>query len=175
MDLLQMIGAAGGQSALREIARKVGIDNSQIGSLVASAAPAFVRSLQGQAQKPDGLLGLANALKTGNHQRYLNEPELLADDATRTDGNKILGHLFGSKDVSRKVAATVSADTGVGESLIKKSLPLIASLVMAAASKSSNTGASLVSPSNESNGGLADLLSSRTDDGLMGKVFDLFR
>jgi hypothetical protein len=60
-----------------------------------------------------------------------------------TDGNKILGHLFGSKDVSRNVAAQAAESTGISASLIKKALPLLAGLAMGAMSKTSNKGQSL--------------------------------
>ena len=64
-------------------------------------------------------------------------------DETRADGNNILGHIFGSKDVSRNVAAQAASSTGIGASLIKKALPLLASLAMGAMSKGSNSGKSL--------------------------------
>jgi hypothetical protein len=52
---------------------------------------------------------------------------LLAD---RADGNGILGHILGSKDVSRQVAAQASARTGIGADVLKKMLPLVATLAM---------------------------------------------
>jgi len=46
---------------------------------------------------------------------------------TVQDGNGILGHIFGSKDVSREVAARASAQSGVGADVLKKLLPIGAS------------------------------------------------
>ena len=59
----------------------------------------------------------------------------MQSSATRDDGNRILGHLFGSKDVSRNVAAQAAAETGIDAGLIKKALPLVAGLAMGALSK----------------------------------------
>ena len=59
------------------------------------------------------------------------------------DGNNILGHIFGSKDVSRNVAAQAAETTGINADLIKQALPLSAGLAMGAMSKSSNAGESL--------------------------------
>lgn len=56
----------------------------------------------------------------------------LTDEDAREDGNNILGHLFGSKDVSRGVAAKAAEDTGFDASLIRKALPLVAGLAMGA-------------------------------------------
>ena len=46
-----------------------------------------------------------SALSSGNHGQYLDRPASLADPAAVTDGNGILGHLLGSKDVSREFAS----------------------------------------------------------------------
>ncbi|MBZ0215056.1 MAG: DUF937 domain-containing protein, partial [Fimbriimonadaceae bacterium] len=48
------------------------------------------------------------------------------------EGNDILGHLFGSKEVSRVVAEQAAEVSGLGAALIKKMLPLIASIIMGA-------------------------------------------
>ena len=44
-------------------------------------------------------------------------------------GNDILGQIFGSKDVSRSVAAHGASQTGLDPELLKKMLPLLAMLV----------------------------------------------
>jgi hypothetical protein len=46
------------------------------------------------------------------------------------EGNGILGHLFGSKDVSRAVAAQAAQATGIGQEILKQMLPVIASTMM---------------------------------------------
>jgi hypothetical protein len=102
-----------------------------------------MRSVQKQTEAAGGISALKNALGSGSHQRYLDNPELMADDATRADGNNILGHLFGSKDVSRNVAAQAAQKTGIDIGLVKKALPLLAGLAMGSISKSSNAGKSL--------------------------------
>ena len=44
-------------------------------------------------------------------------------------GNQILGHIFGSKDKSRDVAAQASEQSGVDPSILKKLLPIVAGAV----------------------------------------------
>lgn len=75
-----------------------------------------------------------------------------------TDGNNILGHLLGSKDASRNVAAQAAETTGIDVSLIKKALPMIAGLTMGAVSKSSDAGGSLTSS-------ISDMFGSLIGDG----------
>lgn len=143
MDLMDLLKQAGGTKSLGNLASGLGLDDSQTKDLIGALAPALMRSVQKQTQADDGLSALKKALGSGNHQRYLEKPELMASDETRKDGNNILGHLFGSKDVSRNVAAQAAAGTGIDISMIKKALPMLASLTMGAMSKTSNAGKSL--------------------------------
>ena len=46
------------------------------------------------------------------------------------EGNGILGHLFGSKELSRAVAAQAAQATGIGQQVLQQMLPVIASMVM---------------------------------------------
>jgi hypothetical protein len=78
-----------------------------------------------------------NALSNGQHQQYVSDPAILGQAATIDDGNAILGHVFGDKDVSRQVAAQAAAQTGIGSDILKKMLPIAATLVMGALAKRS--------------------------------------
>ena len=75
------------------------------------------------------------AVQSGDHQRFLDQPELLAKPETTNEGNSILGHILGSKEASRKVASHASAQTGIGEDLLKQMLPLVATMAMGALKK----------------------------------------
>jgi hypothetical protein len=143
MDLMDLLQKAGGEKSLGSMASGLGLDASKTGALVGALAPALMRGVQKQAQAEGGLKALKKALGSGGHQRYLDDPKLMASDATRDDGNKILGHLFGSKDVSRNVAAQAAASTGIDVDLVKKALPMLAGLAMGALSKKSDAGKSL--------------------------------
>ncbi len=143
MDLMDLLQKAGGESSLGSLASGLGLDASKTRDLVGALAPALMRSVQKQTQGAGGLSALKSALSSGNHQRYLDNPELMAAEEARGDGNNILGHLFGSKDVSRNVAAMAGESTGIDISLIKKALPMLASLTMGALSKTSNSGKAL--------------------------------
>jgi hypothetical protein len=154
MDLLDLLKQAGGEKSLGTLAKGLGLDSSKTNDLVSALAPALLKGLGGQAQSTSGLSGLQKALGTGNHQRYIDEPQLLSDEGIRSDGNNILGHLFGSKDVSRKVAAQAAGTTGIDVGLIKKALPMLAGLAMGALSKKTDAGRSL----------------DNADDGLLGSL-----
>lgn len=140
MNLLDLLGGSGASSGIDELAGAVGLDRDKAASVVGALQPALMRAVKNQAANGEGLDAFRRALETGDHQRYVENPALLREAATRDDGNAILGHLFGSKDVSRNVAAKASAQTGISPDLIKQALPLVASLAMGAMSKQSNGG-----------------------------------
>ena len=171
MDLLDMLGKAGGGNSIGQLASAAGLDSKDTSKLIAALAPALMRGLKQKTSSDEGLAGLRRALETGGHEKYIDKPELLSSNDTRTDGNKILGHIFGSKDVSRNVAAHAAESTGLSASLIKKALPLLASLAMGAMSKSTSAGKDL--GKTLSGGGLGPLASMFDKDGDGGVLDDV--
>ena len=159
MDLMDLLKASGGGDSLGQLAKTVGLGSNDTSNLVKALAPALMRGVQKNSADDAGLAGLRRALETGGHDRYIDRPELLDSDDTRADGNNILGHIFGSKDVSRNVAAAAANDTGIDAGLIKKALPLLATLAMGAMSKKTSSGHELgTSASAGGLGPLGDLL-----------------
>jgi hypothetical protein len=130
--------AAGGD-ALQRIANQAGLDEGQAASVLKAVAPALGQGLSRQAASPSGLEALLGALASGNHRRYVDDPATLTRPETVTDGNAILGHILGSKDVSRAVAGQAATQTGVSPDIIKQMLPLLASLAMGALSQKQAT------------------------------------
>ena len=155
MDFLDLLKSAGGDNGIGELAGAVGLGSADTSKLIGALGPALLGGLQKNTADDSGLAGLRNALQSGSHDRYLDNPALLREEATREDGNNILGHLFGSKDVSRNVAAHAASETGIDAGIIKKALPLLASLAMGAMSKKTSAGKEL--GSSVSKGGLGPL------------------
>ena len=100
-------------------------------------------------------------------QQYVENPATLADPATTADGNGILGHIFGSKDVSRQVAQRAAAQTGVDASILKQMLPVIAAMAMGAMAKQTRSAAP-----GAAGGGLASMLGPMLDQNRDGSVAD---
>lgn len=95
----------------------------------------MARGLSNNASSQDGLGALLGAVSKGGHQRYIDSPTNIADQASIKDGNDILGHIFGSKDVSRNVASRAAEQTGISSAILKKMLPMVATLAMGALGK----------------------------------------
>ncbi len=172
MNILDSIMNAGNGAAVRQLGAQVGLDESQTAAALSALVPALSAGLQQNLQSGDGLSALIGALSAGNHQRYVDSPAALGEAATVADGNGILGHIFGSKDVSRRVAAETGAQTGLGPEVMKRILPLVATLVMGALSRqaSASGASSLTTPG--SRGGLLEMLGGALDSNKDGSALD---
>ena len=149
MDITDIIARGDGGRNLAFLAQQLGLDEAQTRAAVDQLVPAVEAGIRRETTSPDGLSGLLAALAKGNHARYLD-----GDDAGIVDdGNAILGHIFGSKDVSRGVAAHAAAETGIGDGILKQMLPMIAAMVMGGLSK--NVGGAGTSGGS---GGIGDIL-----------------
>jgi hypothetical protein len=135
MNILQDLFAAQGEGATEQLGRQFGLTNDQVSSALAALLPAVAAGFQRNMSSPGGLDGLLSALGGGQHQRYVDDPGALGLPNTTADGNGILEHIFGSKDVSRQVASRAAAQTGVGESVLKSMLPVVAAMLMGTMSK----------------------------------------
>jgi hypothetical protein len=126
MNMMDILNQAGGIGA---IARELGVDEGTAASGAAALLPAILGGFKGQAQaQPEGLGGLIGMLG-GMGGGGLLASVLGAGPSNVDAGNNVLGQIFGSKDVSRTVAADASAKTGISGDLLKKMLPLIAMAV----------------------------------------------
>lgn len=171
MDILDSIMNAGDGAAVRQLGSQLGLDEAQTASALGALVPALSAGLRQNAQSPDGLSGLIGALSGGAHQRYIDDPAVLGDADTIAEGNGILGHVLGSKDVSRQVAAQASAQTGLGPDVMKRMLPLVAALVMGAMSRQAASGGSSLG-SGTGAGGLFEMLGGALDRNRDGSALD---
>ncbi len=172
MDLLNLVLTASGGGPLRQLAQNFGLSEQQAASAVSALVPALGKGLARNTATPDGLQSLVTALSSNQHQRYLEQPELLGQQETVQDGNGILGHILGSKDVSRQVATQASAQTGLSSALLKQMLPLVATLAMGALSRQ-NSSAAVENPLGDAqSGGLMGTLSQFLDSNKDGSVID---
>lgn len=135
MNLIEMLTSAQGGGAMREIAQQFGIDQTQAQQAVEQLAPAISGGLKRNMQSQGGMQSLLSALQGGQHQRYLDEPGRVVQPEAVQDGNAILGHVLGSKEESRNVARQAAQQTGIGESIMKQMLPIVATMVMGSLSK----------------------------------------
>lgn len=172
MNLLETILGAGNGGAVQQLARNFNLDEGQAKGAIGALLPALSNGIKKNATTPDGLQGLIGALKGGNHQRYLDNPEGLSAPESIADGNGILGHLLGSKEVSRQVAAQAAAKTGVDTSVLKQMLPMVAAMAMGSMEKTTNQGQDLAASLGAGGAAAGGLLGKLLDSDGDGSVAD---
>jgi len=171
MNMLDAILAAQGGNTAQQLGRQFGLDDSQVSSALSALVPAVAAGFQQNMSSPQGLDGLLSALGGGQHQQYVDDLNTLERPDTMIDGNGILGHIFGSKDVSRQVATRASAQTGISESVLKRMLPVVAAMAMGAMSKRA-AAAPAVGTSSRPAGDLLGMLTPMLDSNRDGSIVD---
>ena len=162
MNIVEMIARSHNGQGLDVLGQQFGLSREQTLAAVAELAPVVTSGVRRNTREPDGMVSLFEALSGGGHERYLDDDNAVQYDTAKNDGNAILGHLFGRKEVSREVAMQAAGTTGIGGAILKKMLPVIASMVMGAIFKRMTGGAPAPSPRGGSGGsqggGLGDII-----------------
>ncbi len=118
----QILGSSG--MDMGSLGARFGLSPEQTKSAMGSLMPAINGGFQQRAEA-GSLAPVENAAAGIDH------PDAAA-------GNDILGHIFGSKDVSRQVADHAAGQSGVSSQVLKAMLPVVAA--MAAKHMAGNAG-----------------------------------
>jgi hypothetical protein len=114
-----------------QMAKQFGLQQKQAQNAIEALMPAFTQGLKrNAAATPGDLASFMQALASGDHASYLQDPMKVFTKNGMNEGNAILGHLFGNKEISRAVAKQAEATSGVSEAILKQMLPALAPLVM---------------------------------------------
>lgn len=114
-----------------QMAKQFGLQQQQAQSAIEALMPAFTQGIKrNAAASPEGLASFMQALASGNHAQYMHDPMKAFSQNGMNEGNAILGHLFGNKEISRAVAKQAEATSGVSEAILKQMLPALAPMVM---------------------------------------------
>jgi hypothetical protein len=153
MQITDILAQMGG---LQSMAHELGVSEAQAANGAEALIPAILGGFKKQAQTQttglEGLGGLLGRLGGGG----LLDNVLAPQPTDVTQGNNVLGQIFGSKDVSRAVAQNAASQSGLDPALLKKMLPMLAMLVTGHMAKQQGAGAA-TQPSSIS-GGLGGLL-----------------
>jgi hypothetical protein len=172
MNILDAIVNARDGAAVQQLGSEVGLAPDQATAGLSALMPALAGGFQRNIQSQSGLESLMGALSSGNHSRYIDNPTSLADPSAVTDGNGILGHLLGNKEASREVASRAAAQTGLSADVLKRMLPLAATLMMGAFSKQSGNASSTTAALGGSAGGIGAMLTPFLDQNRDGSIID---
>ena len=159
-DLISILQQTGGIGA---IASQLGISPQIAEAGAAALLPAVVGGFSKQADAAGGgesglgsLIGMLGGLGGASLATNVIGPEPTDVDK----GNDVLGQIFGSKDVSRTVAAHASNQSGLDPALLKKMLPILAMLVAGYMSHHASGAQGQQSGGGGQSGGLGGMLGS---------------
>ena len=171
VDVMDMLRRSGGIEA---VSKQLGIPPA----MASAGADALVPVILGGFGKHAGasgsgesglgaLIGMLGSLGGGALAANVLGPE----ETDVSKGNEVLGQIFGSKDVSRSVAADAAGKTGIDPAVLKKMLPILAMLVGGYLSaRAGGSGA-------QGSGGLGSILGSvlggEKAGGGLGSLLDL--
>ncbi len=160
MNLTDILAQAGG---IDSMAKELGIPPAMARQGADALLPAILGGFKKQAQSSGGgaeglggLGGLLGQLGGGG----LLDSVLGSQPTPVSQGNDVLGQIFGSKDVSRTVAGQAAEQTGLDSGILKQMLPILAMMVAGYMAKQSGQ-------SGES-GGLGGMLGNVLGGGMGG-------
>jgi hypothetical protein len=158
------------QLPIADIAARLGVDEATASQAVNQALPALLGGLKANAEDPAGADSIAAAVE--QHDPGLVEGGVNLDDVDESDGEKIVGHVFGAK--KEQVALALGKTQGPGgDDLIKKLLPILAPIVLSYLAKQfqGGKGAGRAQPADGGFGGaLGDLIGGGSRGGAIGDI-----
>lgn len=140
MSLLQTILQAQGGAIVSQLAKSSGLDTGNTVAAVAQLLSGLNKGIKKNTAQSGGLNALIKAVQGGNHDRYLKDNKTAFNANAVSDGNNILSHILGNKQASRNLASQVQDQTGISSSVLKKMLPVVATMLMGAMKKQSGGG-----------------------------------
>lgn len=129
-NLFDMLANAQNGGGMEALARQFNLTPEQAQAAVEALLPAFSQGLKRNTADPYGVGAFLSGLSGGQHAQYFDDATHAFSQQGMADGNDILGQLFGSKDLSRAVAAQASQATGIGQQVLQQMLPAIAAMIM---------------------------------------------
>ncbi|MGE3512889.1 MAG: DUF937 domain-containing protein [Vicinamibacterales bacterium] len=166
MNIMDLVLNAQNGSAALAAGQQVGLSADQTTAALSALVPPLTAGLQRNATQPGGLDALVSALAKGGHAQYVDDLAAIRRPETVADGNAILGHILGNKEASRAVAAQAAAQTGLSADVLKKLLPIVATMVMGSLAKKRSA------PAGAGAGDLLSMLTPMLDQNRDGSVVD---
>ncbi len=130
LPLFDMMLQAQNGTAMDAMARQFGLAQEQAAKAMAALTPAFASGFKRSASNPYDFSTLISSMTSGNYAKYFEDMSSAFTPQGVADGNQVLQQLFGSKDMSRAIAAQAAQLTGIGQDVLKQMMPAMADTIM---------------------------------------------
>jgi hypothetical protein len=131
VKLFEVIRSAGGGRFVSALATKAGIAPGEAEEALRALLPEVGRAIRRTGESGSGAAATSAAMHDERYARYLEQPEALGEPAAVADGDRVLDDVLDDDergDLIRRVAVGI----GPNEEEVRKMLPLVATLAMAA-------------------------------------------
>ncbi|MGF0537173.1 DUF937 domain-containing protein [Agrobacterium sp. ES01] len=130
LPLFEMMMRAQNGTAMEAMAKQFNLAQEQTTKAMAALMPAFSSGFKRNASNPMDFSALLSSMTSGNYAKYFEDMNKAFTPQGMADGNNVLETLFGSKEVSRAIAAQAAQMTGIGQDVLKQMMPAMADAIM---------------------------------------------
>jgi hypothetical protein len=130
LPLFDLMMKAQNGDAMEAMSKQFGLAQEQMTEAMAALMPAFSTGLKRTATSPYDLSALMSQIASGGYTKYFEDMTKAFTPQGISDGNAILGQIFGSKDVSRAIAAQAAQMSGIGQDIYQKMMPVVANTMV---------------------------------------------
>ena len=134
-SILDALLGSGNQGNIADLAKHFNLDEKDISAAIKNLLPALSGGLKQHLQEqPDSQV--VQEAKTQGTAQYMDDADakVYSEEAV-SQGNNTLTHILGSQDNSNALADKVSSASGVSGDVIKKLLPMAATMLMGSVAK----------------------------------------
>jgi hypothetical protein len=148
VELLNIIRAAGGGAIAGALAAEAGLEPMEAEQALRALLPELGHAIRRAGESRSGAAAVHAAMHDERYAHYLDDPAALRGPAAVADGERVLGEVLDDDErgeLVRRIAAAIGPDEGE----VRKLLPLVAALAMAALGRRLREPAPEATPSPE--------------------------
>ena len=129
MNWFDLMRQAQGGAGLDNLSRQFGLSAPQTHAALAALMPAFAMGLQHAAADPNAMGRLFQSMMTGHYPAFWESAAQAFSPQAKQEGARLLDQLFGSDEISRRVAHQAADYAGVSTETMQQLLPVLAGIM----------------------------------------------
>jgi hypothetical protein len=138
VNLFDIMQAAQGGQAFENLAKQFNLSIAQSQAAVEALLPAFSLGLKRKVEEPAELPNLF-AMMGGMPGTAFENPFAAFTQQAIQQGNELVASIFGSKEMSKAIAAQAAAVSGVTTQVVQAMLPVLAAILIAGLGRTAAT------------------------------------